>query len=155
MKPVLLSRKAITFFILLLLLLLFLSLSSRAQGLMGSSKEVAFCVIKAGEKTHQLTSNYAGYFDRISSLPPLSSVLIELTYPSAQGGEKVAVSVEDGGILEGGEQVKALTLDKAKKASFRFQLASPPGLYRLLLRKGPDTKIIQFWVGNTPAATRH
>jgi len=72
---------------------------------------------------------------------------VEIFYPDGKEGEKVVVSVWDGGLLDNGESVKVVYLDNEKKCVFNFQVTRSLGLFRLLLFKGTDQKVVQFWVG--------
>lgn len=94
--------------------------------------------------------NQAGYFDRVTNIQPLQKVTIQTTYPKGHAGEKVAVIVLDGGTLENNEKAKILQLDRKRGIDFTFQTAGDAGIYRILLRKGNDTKVVQLWVGPEP-----
>ena len=109
--------------------------------------EPATCNVKANNKKYNLKPNQAGQFQRISNIAPLSIMPVEIFYPDGKEGEKVVVSVWDGGLLDNGESVKVVYLDNEKKCVFNFQVTRSLGLFRLLLFKGTDQKVVQFWVG--------
>lgn len=107
--------------------------------------------LKPGEKNkpgkqHQLKTNSLGYFNKVSNIEPLEKLGIEIFYPKGSSGEQVVVSVEDGGIIDG-KRIKVLQLDHDKKATFTFQAGGDPGIYKLLISKGSDCKMLQLWVG--------
>ena len=66
----------------------------------------------------------------------------------------MVISVEDGGRLDNDKGVKVMQLDREKKITFNFQVTGDPGIFRLLLTKGKDSKVVQFWVGALPAPTK-
>lgn len=104
--------------------------------------------------SYRLEPNEFGLFDRISDVSPLEVIPIAMAYPEGNEGEKVVIIVQDGGQLDNGKRVKLVQLDKRKKVSFDFQVTSSPGIYRVMLRKGNDTKVLQFWVGAAPAISK-
>ena len=98
-------------------------------------------------RVEDLYPNQIGYFDQISGIQPLETVIIEISYPDGNVGEKVLLSAEDGGKFENGKRIKLLQLDNQKKVFFDFQVSDQLGIYRVSLRKGNDTKVVQLWVG--------
>jgi hypothetical protein len=96
--------------------------------------------------SYQLKANSIGYFSRVSNLLPNEKVAIELVYPLSNSGEKIVISVEDGGSIEG-KKIQVMHLDTQKKIAFDFNLGTDPGIYRLRITKGKDSKVIQLWVG--------
>ncbi len=98
----------------------------------------------------QVEPNQAGFFDRVSNIRPGAVIPITVLYPQGRKGEKVVVLVQDGGSLEKEKKVEELTLDSRREISFRFRATSSPGLFRIMLRKGNDEKVINLWVGEEP-----
>ncbi|MBE7173358.1 MAG: hypothetical protein INR73_22490 [Williamsia sp.] len=165
MKIILEQRKcAVSFALYLCTILLanLVSLHTSAQDLI--KEEAATCKITLGndvkrerirsklpaavqDRTHELKSGQTGFFNRVSHLRPSQTVQIELSYPEGRAGEKVSVMVADGGKLDNGKRVKVVELDKQKKFSFGFQTTENAGIYRIILRKGFDSKVVQLWVG--------
>lgn len=140
-----------------LLFTMIFSLSAKAQEQITSQLEegkTVTCKIQVNNKTYELSPNEIGYFPRKANIPPLDSVPIEITYPSGRTGEKVLISIIDGGKLDNGKAVKVVTLDNQNKLSFGFKVANYPGLYRVLVKKGNDTNIVQLWVGAEPASVK-
>ena len=136
-------------------------LYSIAQGMRMEKGEVATCVIKVNAmeakgklqgpaglvKIHEVSPNRLGLFKQVANIKPSEAVLLEISYPYAKVGEKVVVTVLDGGKLDNGKKVKLMSLDNQRKSAFGFSVSDDAGLYRLLVRKGNDTKIIRLWVG--------
>lgn len=98
-------------------------------------------------KIYQPKFNTLGYFDRVSQIKPFQSLSIEMSYPEGRAGDRVSIMVADGGTLDNGETVKVARLDKQLKFSFGFRVTQNSGIYRLILRKGFDSKVVQLWVG--------
>lgn len=126
--------------------------------------EMAFCTIKVDNvqkrgrrlvttdsKSYKVTPNQNGSFDQVSDIKPLQKVPIEVYYPHGRSGEKVVISVEDGGTLDGNKRVRAVLLNGQNKISFNFQTAAAPGIYTIKLYKGDDIKEVQLWVGPEPS----
>lgn len=109
----------------------------------------------AAIKTHKPLLNQAGYFDRVSNLQPQQQVSVQLVYPKARAGEKIAIMVLDGGTLDNNKKDKVVQLGRDKKVMFNFQPAHDPGIYRIVLRKGVDTKVVQLWVGPEPLPVKN
>ena len=102
--------------------------------------------IVVGNESGDLIPNQFGEFPRVH-IDPKQTVSVTASWPDAQPGQKVVAAVEDGGLLAGGKPVLAFTLDASRQVSFDFTAGSGRGIYRVTLRQGPDTKIVQFWAG--------
>lgn len=101
-------------------------------------------------KTHAPLLNQAGYFDRVTGIQPMQQVNVRITYPQARAGDAITIIVLDGGWLDNKANARAAKLGSDRTLAFRFQPANEPGMYRILLKKGPDTKIVQLWAGPEP-----
>lgn len=160
-------------FTLLPLLLVFLffiifSIDTSAQGMRMEKGEAASCIIKVNNpgatgkmkntpspvKIHEVSPNQYGVFEQVSNIRRSEKVLLELSYPSAKPGEKVVVIVLDGGSLDNGKKVKAMTINDQRKCPFAFSVTENAGLYRLLVRKENDAKVIRLWVGEDITAIK-
>ncbi|WP_172623228.1 RHS repeat protein [Flavisolibacter ginsenosidimutans] len=111
--------------------------------------EKAECKIAYDGKSYQLKPTDGGYFQRLDGVQPNSVLPIEVAYPDAKAGEKVVAQVLDGGKLDEGVFVKAISLDADKKCVFNFTTTDQLGLFRVLLTNGFDEKVIQVWVNGT------
>ncbi|MEO6729774.1 MAG: hypothetical protein ABIN01_01060 [Ferruginibacter sp.] len=112
-------------------------------------------IAKTSVKRYAPTLNQLGYFEQVSNIQPLQNIPIEIAYPNGRPGDRVIVAVADGGTLDNKEKAKMLQLDIQKKLAFNFQAASDPGIYRIFLRKGKDTKVIRLWVGPEPLPVKN
>lgn len=109
--------------------------------------------IPGEKKQYTIKANHAGAFPRLSNIQPNENISIVISYPKADIGEQVIITVQDGGKLDNGRKIKVMQISKQKQLSFRFQVTEDLGLYRLVLNKGQDNKVLQFWVGNEPVIT--
>ena len=125
---------------------IFFSLQSIAQEQPLVDGQMAICTVKVGDKLYTRRPNQIGCFPKIAKIPPGDTVAIEVSYPNGRAGEKIVLSVEDGGKLDNGKGVKVMQLDNQKKCSFNFTVTQYPGLYRVSLLKNMDTKVVQLWV---------
>ena len=116
--------------------------------------QAAQCNISVNNKQYSLTPNADGHFQRIANVEKLAVVPIEVYYPDAKPGEKIIISVWDGGTIDNGQMVKVIQLNGQKKCSFTFQVTNQLGLFRISLYKGDDTKTVQLWVGSEPAPAK-
>lgn len=103
-------------------------------------------VIRAGGEEHRPSSNELGYFERVY-LQPREKASVSLTWPEAQPGDKVVMEVEDGGELDNGKALQQQALDGSGSLQFAFQASQYDGIHRVVLRRGRQMKVLDFWVG--------
>jgi hypothetical protein len=72
---------------------------------------------------------------------------IEIAYPDAEPGEVVGLEVEDGGKLDNQKIGQAVKIGEDRQLRFGFQVNDEVGIYRVVLRRGGDQKMLEFWVG--------
>jgi hypothetical protein len=78
-----------------------------------------------------------------------------VSFPGGQPGDPVTVRVEDGGRLDDGAPGKAGKLDADKAINFAFQANTEMGSYRVVVCKGVEERVLDFWAGEElPAANR-
>lgn len=159
---------ALPFPIIGFLLLLLSPFDLIAQGMRMEKGEPASCVIRINNekaatklktaplpvKMYEVSPNQVGLFKQVSNIKPLEKISLELSYPSAKVGEKIVVTVLDGGKLDNGKGVKVMNLNQLRKCPFGFSVTENMGLYRLLVRKGNDVKVVQLWVGEKPVTAK-
>jgi hypothetical protein len=122
--------------------------------------------VQVGGRAYELTPNQVGNFQRIY-VQPSETIPVEVAYEEGKAGERVAVSAEDGGgVWQGvsgkGEGARGkgaggfvAALDGQQKVAFEFQATEHRGIHRVVLRKGNDVKVLDFWVGQElPVAGR-
>jgi len=141
-------------FFLPLFVSLFLCLSSglltKAQLVEKEVVNTVSCKATVNSKTYDLKPNAGGYFQRITGVKPREVVPIELFYPNGKSGESVVLAVLDGGSINQGKFVTVVPLDGDKKCLFSLHVTGNLGLFRVLVTKGGDQKIVQVWVDPAP-----
>jgi hypothetical protein len=119
--------------------------------------------VQVGGRAYDLTPNQVGNFQRIY-VQPGETIPVQVAYEEGKAGEPVAVSAEDGGGVWQGVSGKgqgaggtgtAATLDERLRIAFNFKATEHRGIHRVVLRKGADVKVLDFWVGaELPVAGR-
>ena len=146
-------------------LLLFVFQKTLTAQISNSSGEQVKCFIKRNSNngtnklrtdnvTYELKENQIGNFNCIYNILPFEKIPIEMVYPKGVAGENVVISVEDGGKLDNNKGLKVVPLDRKKTAAFVFIAAADPGMYRLLITKGQESKVVQLWVGPDPGRSK-
>jgi hypothetical protein len=93
-----------------------------------------------------VVANVRGEFRRV--LVPASAIIAaSVPFPDAQPGEKIAVQAEDGGSLLDTAAQGFVTIDAAHHAPVQFKVSAHDGIHRVTLRRGGETRVLEFWVG--------
>lgn len=80
---------------------------------------------------------------------------VKVHFPDAQPDEVAVVRVEDGGHLENGLPSRVAKLDAGKNIEFSFQANADLGVYHVVVHKGGEDRVFDFWAGpETPVANR-
>jgi hypothetical protein len=103
-------------------------------------------VVDTGGGTSTLTVDAAGEFPRVIT-KARQQVDIRITYPRGEPGQPVFVEAQDGGELDTRSIAKLGALDDSKSLRFAFTTSNFDGTHRVVLRKGADVKVFDFWVG--------
>jgi hypothetical protein len=115
---------------------------------------MAVASVQTGEQKFRLTLNQAGRFNRVRVVPN-KALPVSVEYAEGEPGQNVVVEVEDGGELGNGKGVEVVKLDSQRQVNFSFKADATPGKYQVVLRKGVDEKVLEFWVGeDLPVAKR-
>ena len=102
--------------------------------------------VQVGQANYKLTPNQLGNFQQVV-VGPKQKVQVQVSYPDGSAGDKVAVTVEDGGHLNEKQMSEVASLDADHNVNFQFQTTDQAGIYRVALRGGADVKVLNFWVG--------
>jgi len=95
-----------------------------------------------------------GHFPRVY-IQPRQTVPVQVHFPEAEPGEVAVVRVEDGGHLENGVPSRVAKLDTDKNIDFTFQANADLGVYHVIIHKGDEDRVLDFWAGpETPLANR-
>jgi hypothetical protein len=120
----------------------------RAPGLRAVAK------VQREGKDYRLTPNQVGTFQRIY-VQPGETVPIAISYPNGQPGDPVLIEAEDSGKLlaqagiGGGSVGMTGRLNDQRTVEFAFEVSQNRGIHRVLLRKGNDVKVLDFWAGES------
>lgn len=132
-----------------------INLTAYAQGDAGSGNRQVICKMQVNGKKLALKANAGGYFQRIAGIEPGSTVPIELAYPDGKEGEKIVLAVLDGGRVNGDKVVDVVKLDRDQNLSFQLHLTNNTGLFRVLITRGREEKVVQVWAGaEMPSVTQ-
>jgi hypothetical protein len=82
--------------------------------------EMATCKIMVNDKIFTVNPNQLGYFDKVLGLKSGAVIPVEVYYPNGIQGQKVVISVVDGGSLDEGNGLRVAKLDDQKKLSFQL-----------------------------------
>lgn len=93
-----------------------------------------------------MLANAVGAYRRIN-VRPKEKTSVELVFPGGREGDVVIVSAMDGGRVNGKSGGNKLALDKTGRVGFNFEVNEERGIYRLLVRRGQDSKVVEFWAG--------
>ncbi|MCG3148843.1 MAG: hypothetical protein PCFJNLEI_02292 [Verrucomicrobiae bacterium] len=107
---------------------------------------VATATIRVGDQTFRERSNEHGVFNVIR-IQERQQVALEVAFGAGDPGQRVVAMVEDGGTLRDGQRVLPMQLDAQLKVAFDFTASENRGVYRIRLRRGTETKMVQFWAG--------
>lgn len=119
-----------------------------------ASPTVVSAMVRVGGQTLQGDANELGIFPEIR-VQPGQQVGVTVAYPEGQPGQRIVAAVEDGGLLQDGERVLPMQLDSQQAVTFNFTAGEARGIYRVTLRRGTETKMLQFWAGEPlPLAMR-
>ena len=102
--------------------------------------------IQAGNVNSVLAPNARGDYPRLS-VSPSTIIVASVLFPDASPGERISIQAEDGGQLRGEAAKGFATIDDIRKANIEFQVSAHDGLYRVTLRRGGESRVLQFWVG--------
>jgi hypothetical protein len=104
--------------------------------------------------THIVAPNARGEFSRV--IVPASAIITgSVPFLDATPGEEIAVQAEDGGVLLGEAASGALVLDHDRRVPVQFKVSGFEGLNRVTLRRGSETRLLEFWIGDEPAVVAH
>lgn len=100
-------------------------------------------------QTRAVVPNVRGEFPRV--LVSASAIIAaSVPFPDARPGEKIAVQAEDGGALLDAATQGFVTIDATHGAPVKFKVSAHDGMHRVTLRRGGETRVLEFWVGAEP-----
>jgi hypothetical protein len=107
----------------------------------------AYVRVPSMKKNEALTVNQGGEFPRMMTQPG-ETVQVRLAFTKTEPDTPVAITSQDGGLIEGGQRSTAGVLDATRQLAFAYTLSNTPGIHRVTLTTpAGETKALQFWVG--------
>lgn len=105
--------------------------------------------IRFGATERFVAPNARGEFPRVP-VPASAAITAAVPFPAAMPGEPISVQAEDGGVLAGPAAGGRVMIDDRHRAQIEFQTSALDGLHRVTLRRGSESRVLQFWVGPEP-----
>jgi hypothetical protein len=107
----------------------------------------AYVRVSSTKKQEALTVNQVGEFPRMMTQPG-ETVQVRLAFSQTEPDTPVALTSEDGGLIEGAERSTAGKLDAARQLAFAYTVSQNPGIHRVSIRTpSGESKILEFWAG--------
>lgn len=107
----------------------------------------AYVRVPSTKKQEALTVNQVGEFPRMMTQPG-ETVQVRLAFSETEPDTPVALTSEDGGLIEGGQRSTAGKLDAARQIAFAYTVSPNPGIHRISIRTpSGEAKILEFWAG--------
>lgn len=107
----------------------------------------AYVRVPSTKSAQALTVNQAGEFPRMMTQPG-ETVQVRLAFTQSEPGSPVALSSEDGGLIESTWRTSAGKLDAARQLAFAYTVSKNPGIHRISIRTpSGESKILEFWAG--------
>jgi len=123
----------------------------------GSGRPVE-ALVTINNRQRALAPNKLGLYPRFV-LAENARVRVELRMPNAGANDRVTVGTMDGGRIlvgEGAGAMKApstqLVAGTDSRVRFTFEPGNDHGVYRVMARRGRESRIFEFWVGPRPPA---
>ncbi len=112
--------------------------------------EMRVARVTVAGKTQVLAANVRGEFQRLT-VPASATISASVPFAGAEPGEVIPVQAEDGGQLQGLAAQGMVIVDSDHKVALDYQVSADDGLHRVTLRRGGESRVLEFWVGAEPA----
>lgn len=134
---------------------------ARSNAVRHNGKERIDAKVTLGKRDYALRAGSTGAFPDLD-IGPTMRARIELHFPEARSGDKVSLSIMDGGriLLQDADRRmhpapgNVFALDADGKVRFLFETGTGNGVYRVMARRGRETRHLEFWVGPKPALSK-
>jgi len=104
---------------------------------------------------HVLAPNVRGEFPRLI-VPASATITATVPFAGAEPGEAIPVQAEDGGLLQDAAAIGSVAVDNDHKVTISYQVSANDGMHRITLRRGGESRVLEFWVGaETPVLVRN
>jgi hypothetical protein len=110
-------------------------------------KTTAYVRVPSSGRQEAMTVNQAGEFPRLQTRPG-ETVQVRLAFTETAPETPIALTAQDGGVIEGAVKATALPLGAARQLAFSFTVSTNPGLHRVTVgTPRREIKIFEFWAG--------
>lgn len=92
--------------------------------------------------------NRVAHFERIK-IAPAQAVPIEVAWPEDRTSTEVLAHAIDGGTIDRATNSRLIALTPGEPVRFTFTSGHGAGLYQVLLRRGTQEEVLEFWVPTT------
>ena len=89
--------------------------------------------------------NHVAHFERIK-VAPLQDIPIEVAWPADRTSTEVLAHAIQGGTIDRAGNSRRLPLTAGVPVKFTFTAGHEAGLYEILLRRGTQEEVLEFWV---------
>lgn len=89
--------------------------------------------------------NHVAHFERIK-VAPLQDISVEVVWPADRTSTEVLAHAIDGGTIDRAGNNRLLPLKPGEPVRFTFNAGRGAGLYQVLLRRGTQEEVLEFWV---------
>lgn len=96
-----------------------------------------------------IAPNVLGEYPRVP-VPAGELIAASVPFPAAAPGDRIAVQAEDGGRLIGDAASGIVRTSGGGRAAIEFQAPAFEGAHRITLRRGGESRTLEFWVGPDP-----
>jgi len=108
----------------------------------------AYVRVPSTKKHSALTVNQGGEFPRMMTQPG-ETVQVRLAFSQTEPDTPVALTSQDGGLIEGGQRSTAGMLDAQRQLAFAYTVSRNPGIHRVTVTTpAGETKTLEFWAGD-------
>jgi hypothetical protein len=105
--------------------------------------------ISINGNTRLVPANARGEYHRVV-VPASTNITATVPFADAKLGEIIPVQAEDGGLLHGAAEQGKVTVDNDHRVTVDYQVSANDGLHRVTLRRGGESRVLEFWVGAEP-----
>jgi hypothetical protein len=107
----------------------------------------AYVRVPSSKTSQALTVNQMGEYPQLDTQPG-ETVQIRLAFTKTAPDTPVALTSQDGGLIEGGQLSTAGMLDGSRQLAFAYTVSPNRGIHRVTLTTpAGETKTLQFWAG--------
>lgn len=109
-------------------------------------KTTAYVRVPSTGKQEAMTVNQGGEYPRLLTKPG-ETVQIRLAFTETPPETPIALTAQDGGLIEGKQKSTVGWVDSAGQLAFAYSLSNNPGMHRVTVgTPSGETKTLEFWV---------